>query len=257
MARNVLIAAGLIVLVGGFVVLFGGDGLSESPPAPQDKISAETDRAIRERVVEFGTKLQLVSLLSPTVANDIEAEYSSYLTPELLAAWQADPSGALGRSTSSPWPERIEVVTVSPIGNNQFQVEGNVIEVTSATPLEPTAVYPITLIVEERDGEFYIAGVTKGAYSDLPQRITVTGVWECVPLKSGLSDTECVLGVARDQSDAHFIVDTMLMSSILDAQVGDRVRVEGILTPANQLSTDYWQKYPIDGIISATVVQKI
>lgn len=260
MTRNIIIAAGLLALVGGFVLIFGGDGLSEGPATPQGKISAETDQAIRERVGEFGTKLQMVSLLMPPqdVASQMNFHYSSYITPKLLTAWQADPGSAIGRSTSSPWPDRIEVVSVSPIGNNQFQVEGNVIEVTNAdTPLEPAAVYPVTFIVEERDGEYFIAGMTKGAYSEMPQRITITGFWECVPLTSGLPDTECVPGVARDQSDAHFIVDTMLMSATLTAKVGDRVRVEGVMTPANQLNTDYWQKYPIDGIISASVVQKI
>lgn len=257
MTRNILIAAGLLVLVVGGVWLFGGD-MSEGPASPQGKMSAEVDQAIRERVVEFGAKLQLVSLLSPTAASDIGSQYGSYITSELLTEWQENPAEAVGRNSSSPWPDRIEVVTVSPIGSNQFEVEGNVIEVTSAdTPFEPAAVYPITLIVEEQNGEYRIAAVTKGAYSELPQRITVTGIWECVPLKTGLPDSECVLGVARDQSDTHFVIDTMLMSAILTVEIGDHVRVEGVMTPANQLSSDQWQKYPIDGIISATMVQKI
>ncbi len=240
------------------MVFGGGNSMSEGPAAPQGKISAETDAAVRARVTEFGSRLQAVSLLSPTVSSDMAAAYGSYLTPELLSVWQKNPADALGRSASSPWPDRIEVATVSPIGAQQFQVEANVIEITSGdTPLEPAAVYPVTLIVQERGGSYLISRVTKGAYSELPQRITVTGTWECVPLTSGLPDSECVLGVARDQSDAHFIVDTLLMSSVLTVKKGDHVRVEGVMIPANQLSTDRWQKYPIDGIISATVVQKL
>ncbi|MBP9710906.1 MAG: hypothetical protein KBD50_01440 [Candidatus Pacebacteria bacterium] len=260
MTRNILIAAGLLVfIVGGVLVFGGGNSIREEQAAPQGKISAETDMAIRTMITEFGGTLKNVSLLSPTVSADIAAHYNVYLAPELLAAWQANPSEALGRNTSSPWPDRIEVVTVSPIGDSQFQAEANVIEVTNAdTPFEPAAVYPVTLIIkEEPAGQYWITNVRKGAYSELPQRISVTGIWECVPLTSGLPDSECVPGVARDQSDAHFIVDTMLMSATLTAKVGDHVRVEGVMTPANQLSSDQWQQYPIDGIISATMIQKI
>lgn len=92
---------------------------------------------------------------------------------------------------------------------------------------------------------------------ELPQRIRVTGTWECVPLKNGLLDDECVLGIVRDQSDVHFIVDTMLMSTIAEVAVGEQVQVEGVFTPAAALSSDHWQQYPIEGIISATVIQKI
>lgn len=92
---------------------------------------------------------------------------------------------------------------------------------------------------------------------ELPQHITVTGIWECVPLISGLPDDNCVTGVARDQNDAHFVVDRQLMSTIADVIVGERVQVEGVFTPAAALSSDHWQQYNFEGIISATVIQKI
>lgn len=251
----------LIVLVVGGVWLFQSKN-SEGPAAPEGKISAETDMAIRTMVVEFGSKLKNISLLmSPQdVASQMDTHYGAYVVPELLTTWKTVPAQAIGRSTSSPWPDRIEVVSVSPRGNSQFVVEGNVIEVTSAdTPLQPAAVYPVTLVVESRNGTWMIVGLEKGAYSELPQRITVEGIWECLPHKdtTGPQTDECALGVARDQSDAHFAVDTMLMSATLTAKIGDHVRVEGIMTSSSHLSSDWWQKYPIDGIISATMVQKI
>lgn len=259
MTRELAIVAVLIAVVVGLVVFFGGKN-SEAPAPPIGKISTEVDQAIRARVVLFGEVLQNVTLLMPPedVARQMAEHYGPYLTPELLAKWQLDPAQAIGRKVSSPWPDRIEVVTVSPRGDNTYIVEGNVIEVTSAdTPLQPAGVYPVTLLVEERNGEWLISDLTQGAYSEVPQRIEVVGIWECVPLKSGLASKECIKGVARDQSDAHFIVDTRLMAAVLTVRMGDRVRVEGIMVPANQLSSDQWQRYRIDGIISATVVQQL
>ena len=100
--------------------------------------------------------------------------------------------------------------------------------------------------------------VIKDDYSELPQRMTVTGFWECLPHKdrTGPQTMECAFGIAIDQSDGHYAIDTSLMSTYpVDYPTGTHVRVEGIVTPANQLSSV--QKYDIDGIIRATSIQKL
>jgi hypothetical protein len=93
----------------------------------------------------------------------------------------------------------------------------------------------------------------------VPQRVTVTGFWECVPKKPGYPKTEeCLWGIAKDQSDGHVVVNTQLMARTFDGyNPGTKVRAEGVLTPANALSSDHWQQYDIDGILSATTIEKI
>jgi hypothetical protein len=93
----------------------------------------------------------------------------------------------------------------------------------------------------------------------VPQRVTVVGFWECVPKKPGYPKTEeCLWGIAKDQSDGHVVVNTQLMSRTpVEYAVGTKVRAEGVLTPANTLSSDRWQQYDIDGILSATVIEQI
>jgi hypothetical protein len=93
----------------------------------------------------------------------------------------------------------------------------------------------------------------------VPQRVTVTGTWECVPKKPGYPKTEeCLWGIAKDQSDGHVVVNTQLMARMFDGyDPGTKVRAEGVLTPANTLSSDHWQQYDIDGILSATTIEKI
>lgn len=92
----------------------------------------------------------------------------------------------------------------------------------------------------------------------IAKRITVEGVFECLPHKntSGPQTEECAFGLAGDRSDAHYALDFQLLSQgPIDYPTGTRVRIEGLFTPLMALSSDHWQKYPIDGIISVTSVQ--
>lgn len=247
----------LITLVGGLVIIAGLVWWFTPRPMPTDVVSNQDDSTIRAMVAEFGTKLQLVSLMSPTASAEIATHYSTYLSPELLAQWQQDPSSALGRRTSSPWPDRIEVVEVVSTGG-PYVVNANIIEVSNdGTETQPFAVQPVNLTVEQREGRFVITHVESEAYSQLPQRQSVVGFWECLPKKGpGPHTMECAFGIALDQSDGHMAVNTQLMSQApVDYPVGTKVRIDGVVTSADQLSAVQWQSYDIDGIISATSIQ--
>lgn len=255
------ISIGLLVLLCG-VFLFNSTR-TNAPYQNSIPVSNENETAISNLVVEFGATLKNVSLLQPAadLKVQMESQYGKYVAPELLARWEADPSVALGRAVSSPWPDHIDVVSVIKQTQNSYKVEGNVIEVTSADgPNIPAAVYPVSLVVEKRGTAWLIVDSHKGAYSELPKRITITGVWECLPHtnSSGPQTDECALGVAGDQSDAHYAIDThLIQTQPVNFSTGAHVKVEGIFMPANQLSSDAWKKYPIDGIISATSIQQI
>ncbi len=260
MNKKIIIAE----IVGGILilVLLGVLVFVKPKPAPEGSVSNENDSAIRAQVTAFGTTLKNVALLGTpeNVKKDLQKNYESYLTPELLLAWQNNPSLALGRQTSSPWPDRINIVSV--VGKNgSYTVDGNVIELTSAdAPQEPAAVYPITLAVEKRHNSWLIASVTKGAYSELPQKITLDGTWECLPHKNtnGPQTMECAFGVQKIGSGEHYAVDTNLMSTFpIDYATGQKVRIQGRLTPIEQLNSDIWQRYNVKGIISATTIEKI
>ncbi len=258
MKSNTLIGCILLILL----LIAGWFAYTHRPPATTSVSNAD-DMAVRAIVEAFGTKLQMVSLLAPMSDRKaaMDAAYASYVAPELLAQWYPEGAEALGRQASSPWPERIEIVEVRPEGA-AYVVEGNVIEVTSVeagAQKAAAAIYPVTLTLEKRGTtQWLITKATKGAYSEIPHSQTITGVWECLPHKdtSGPQTTECAFGIAKDQSDGHFAVDTRLMSTYpVDYAVGTHVRATGIVTPANQLSSI--QKYDIDGILSATVIEKI
>ena len=252
----------MILGVGASVLVVLGAWYSLTHPLPgMGTVSSAEDSAIRQVVTGFGTKLQMVSLFAPEAERRaaLELNYGPYVAPELIALWVPESEESIGRYTSSPWPERIDVVEVKSKGDT-FVVEGNVIEVANADTGTTTVagVYPVTLTLEQRDGAWMITGAEKGSYSQLPQRQTIIGYWECLPHKdsTGPQTLECAFGIAVDQSDGHYAIDTRLMSQYpVDFPTGTKVRVTGVITPANQLSS--MQKYDIDGIISATEIEKL
>lgn len=97
---------------------------------PADTQSAEA--AVRSLVEAFGKELRRVSLLAPPeqVESGLRAAYAPYVTPALLDRWVADPASAPGRTTSSPWPDRIEIDGLEPAGSN-YRVTGRVVLMTS------------------------------------------------------------------------------------------------------------------------------
>lgn len=159
----IAVVAGLVVLAIGAFYL--------SARVSQAPLSDEEDTTIRAMVTEFGTKLQMVPLLAPTAQRKaaMELYYAPYVALELLAAWAPEASvTALGRYSSSPWPERIEIVSVQKVSPTTYQVEGNVIEVAtyaSSTPV--AAVYPVGLTIKKEGPNYRITAARKGAYAVL------------------------------------------------------------------------------------------
>jgi heat shock protein HslJ len=85
-------------------------------------------------------------------------------------------------------------------------------------------------------------------------RVTLTGVYGCLPQKE--TDTsvtdECAFGIKTDEG-LYYAIDFGLLSTLPPVlSNGMRIRAIGRVTPLRALSTDYWQKYPIEGIFSVT-----
>lgn len=148
-----------------------GNGNGIEPPAngaPAADAEAEAD--VRAVVEAFGKRLANVSLLAPDdeVRAQMEEQYGDLVTPDLLAAWQEDPQNAPGRLTSSPWPDRIEIVSVEQRSDTAYAVEGVIIEVTSTEQDsgDAAAKRPITLVVGKHGEQWLIEDVTLGEYEE-------------------------------------------------------------------------------------------
>jgi len=115
---------------------------------------------IKELVFNFGKRLQNVSLLAPDAAQEIKNQYSEFVSPSLVELWMDDVSKAPGRLVSSPWPDRIEITNLSKKGTDQYEVRGNVIEVTSVEVMngEAAAKIPVRMVLQKVQGSWYITG---------------------------------------------------------------------------------------------------
>lgn len=174
-SMNLLIVCALVLMV------FAGcnvdntnstSSISTSDNTSRNIASGVTDedhkKAVISQVEGFGKKLQMVSLLAPAdiMRQSMQDNYSGYVTPELLAKFQSDPLNAPGRLTSSPLPDRIEVLSTEKISEGLYKVEGKIVEVTTTGETSDADINrPITLEVKNMGGQWLITSVTMGEYA--------------------------------------------------------------------------------------------
>lgn len=144
----VLIAASVLALACGAPDATPGSGSTRS----SDTSSVlDPDRAVRRVVSLFGARMQTVSLLAPDslAASRVQEAYGTLVTPDLLSDWMARPTAAPGRRVSSPWPDRIEVKSVTPSGADEYLVIGSLIYESSSrgVSVERAAARPVRLHV--------------------------------------------------------------------------------------------------------------
>ncbi len=158
MTKILVIAAAALAIIGGLYFF--------NPFAAMQ--AKEDEAAVRALVEEFGTKLKNVSLLNEGgVWSQIQNVYGPYLTRELLDEWATNPSRALGRQTSSPWPERIEVGSLERRSDTEYLVQSYLIEVTNEgggigeAPTE-TSRRAVVFTVRLENDVWRIAGVALG-----------------------------------------------------------------------------------------------
>ncbi|TJX59638.1 hypothetical protein E8P77_21065, partial [Soehngenia saccharolytica] len=140
------------------------------PTENTQKTDEENKKTIIDLVETFGKKLQIISLLEPKdiLDKDMEDNYSDLVSQKLIDAWKADPLNAPGRLVSSPWPDRIEIKTLNKISKSEYQVEGNIIEITS-DELEHGGISshrPIMLTVRKTNNKWMIDDVSLGEYQE-------------------------------------------------------------------------------------------
>ena len=138
----------------------GGYQLDEPCHAQGGEDDELSETAVQELVTQFGGKLQMVSLLAPedVLRESLDENYGGLVSPALLEKWMEEPTAAPGRLVSSPWPDRIEIAGATKISDEEYEVEGHIIEVTSVEKEGGgvAAKKPITLTVIKIEGKWVI-----------------------------------------------------------------------------------------------------
>ncbi len=142
----------------GIIILLGISGLIMTRHnSPVSDI--QTESIVRNQVTQFGESLKMVSILAPTttVSKTMDESYASFVAPELLAKWKNDPMHSPGRLTSSPSPDRIEIYSVVKKNNDEYAVNGRVIETSSTDqPGSNSGSYPVNIVLESRNNAWLI-----------------------------------------------------------------------------------------------------
>lgn len=141
----------------------------EGQPEEKTGNNGGQEQEIIQLVEDFGGQLQKVSLLAPQeiLEESMQENYGEYVAQELISQWLEDPTNAPGRLTSSPWPDRIEIDNIEEISEDTYQVEGEIIEVTSAEKEgEVAARRGIILEVKQVENKWLIVQVTLGEYEE-------------------------------------------------------------------------------------------
>ena len=138
----------------------------------QSKNGMKEREAIQNLVQNFGNRLQNIPLLAPqdVLRKSLEDNFGPLTFPSstIIAQWTSealdDPTKVPGRITSSPWPDRIEILNMKKLSKYAYEIDGEVIEVTSTGI---SAKRPITILVEKRRDQgnrWFITNVTLDFY---------------------------------------------------------------------------------------------
>jgi hypothetical protein len=127
-------------------------------PTQMTANTADEEAEIRDLVENFGKRLQDVSLLAPDAAQEIQDQYSEFVSSSLLEKWMSNVSKAPGRVVSSPWPDHIDIATLLKEGSERYVITGFIVEVTSVEVVNggAAAKIPIRLVVKDGQGSWLI-----------------------------------------------------------------------------------------------------
>ena len=129
MNKRFLIATGIVLLV---VVVFVAGFFFWNFMNP-NTIKKDEKAEVTALVESFGSKLKEVRLSDPEemVSQEIKQVYTPFVSSNLLLDLINDPSKAPGGDVSSPWPEKIEIISMEKSDSHTIQVKGKIILMTS------------------------------------------------------------------------------------------------------------------------------
>ena len=152
------------------------------------EISNEQEKIEIENLVKsFGDKIKSVSLSAPEgiIKDSLKENYDEFVSLTLLEEWQKDPTNAPGRVSSSPWPERIDIVSVEKLSDTEYVVNGNIIEVTSSELNGGVAaIQPIKLNIKNIEGKWLIDDLIEMSVEIILNKEN-NGMYEEITVRSG------------------------------------------------------------------------
>jgi hypothetical protein len=112
--------------------------------------AADDEAPVRALIEGFGRALQKVSLQAPNAAQEMQREYSEFVSPALLETWMNAPLSAPGRIASSPWPDHIDITMLAREAPGTYAATGFVVDMTSLEVAKggEAGRYPVRILVQ-------------------------------------------------------------------------------------------------------------
>ncbi len=141
----------------------------------------QSDEAEKNEVIKFvrnfGGQLKMVSLMEPKdiLKETMNEYYGEYVSVELIEKWLEDPADAPGRLTSSPWPYRIDILSVKKTSDNKYIVNGNVVELTGVEMIDGGIAVKreIFLEIDKIGGKWIVVDAELGDYENEKDNIEI------------------------------------------------------------------------------------
>lgn len=111
---------------------------------------------VTDVVKSFGDVMKQVRIATVPIEQTeemMDLYYAPYVTKGLMAKWKENIDLVPGRQLSSPWPERIDVVSIARAGEDGFQIKGDIVWMTSEGEVGNLGI-SVVLIIE--DGQWKI-----------------------------------------------------------------------------------------------------
>ena len=147
----------LVISVGEYFLL---------KPSTTTPPSAADINAIYQVVGEFGARLKdvVITTSDQDVITAVDFNLKGFITNRLYQVFVQDKIRIPGRYVSSPWPERIEIVSVQMLDSGSYTVNGSQIVMTDDTLAHGgnAGETPITLTLKKVNGTWLIDDVTGG-----------------------------------------------------------------------------------------------
>ncbi len=163
--------------IAGALLVLAGLGYSYIASHPSGIIDGKHEGDVRTTVAQFGNQIDTVSLESPDAREDIRNAYASYVTPELLALWQEDPSKAPGNllaaSDTDAWADYIEVDSVVLSEDGTYAVEGRIMLMAAGGD---SGSIPVSLTVSDVGGSYLITRYEENPVAPLTEELEETSV---------------------------------------------------------------------------------
>ena len=120
----------------------------------------------------------------------------------------------------------------------------------NASFLRRNAIWLVVLAALVVFGFLLFKGWDKIVNDEIDGMVTITGNFNCLPVKAGVEVPEtCTLGV-RSRDGLHYALDiSRIQDANTDLKAEDTIAVTGTLKPKSEALTPEWADYNIAGVI--------